>query len=55
MLDLAEMSLPPELATVGDFWLIDGDRVVLMHYNTDNPNRHTRRSPNSYPRGLIQR
>lgn len=35
MLDLAEVTLPSELAAVSDFWLIDGARVTLMHYNPD--------------------
>jgi Family of unknown function (DUF6879) len=35
VLDLAEMALPSELVAVNDFWLIDGEGVVLMHYNSD--------------------
>ncbi len=35
VLDLAETDLPSELIAVTDFWLIDGQRVVLMHYNPD--------------------
>lgn len=33
VLDLAETALPSELVALSDFWLIDGERVVLMHYN----------------------
>lgn len=35
VLDLAEVPLPSALATVSDFWLIDEQGVVLMHYDTD--------------------
>ncbi|MGH3907467.1 MAG: DUF6879 family protein [Pseudonocardiaceae bacterium] len=35
VLDLAETAMPSELVAVSDFWLIDGERVVLMYYNSD--------------------
>ena len=33
VLDVAEREKPSELAAISDFWLIDGERVVLMHYH----------------------
>jgi hypothetical protein len=33
ILDLAEQPLPRELEGVGDFWLIDGVRAAVMHYD----------------------
>lgn len=33
VLDLAEQPLPRELEGVGDFWLIDGERVAVMRYD----------------------
>lgn len=36
ILDLATVSRPQELPGIDhDFWLIDGDRVVRMHYDAD--------------------
>ncbi len=36
VLDLAETDLPKELAAApGDWWLIDGRDVVMMHYHPD--------------------
>lgn len=36
ILDLAETPCPPELAVVDhDFWLVDDDQVVRMHYAED--------------------
>lgn len=34
ILDLAEQPLPPELEGIGDFWLMDGQRAAVMHYDT---------------------
>jgi hypothetical protein len=36
ILDLPAASRPPELTEIDhDFWMIDGERVVRMHYNAD--------------------
>jgi hypothetical protein len=36
ILDLTAASRPPELIEIDhDFWLIDGEKVVRMHYNAD--------------------
>jgi hypothetical protein len=36
IIDLAKTQLPPELTRIaGDFWLIDGHEVVVMHYQPD--------------------
>ena len=36
VIDLAQTQLPPELARmVVDFWLVDGCKVVAMHYEPD--------------------
>jgi hypothetical protein len=35
ILDLAEREAPAELDGIGDFWLVDGCDVAVMHYDED--------------------
>jgi hypothetical protein len=33
ILDVAEQPMPAELEGIGDFWVIDGERVAVMYYD----------------------